>query len=670
MPRRFMALAAAMPLLAGSTAAQSARHRLMPVPAEVAMTTARFRFDSTLAVSITGHRDARLERAVDRAMRRLEKSIAAPLPRSFGTDSVPGLLIRVDGPGFAVPDLAEDESYRLTVDGSGARLHAATVVGAIRGLETLLQLHGADRSGHYLAGAVIADRPRFAWRGLNLDVARHFHPVEVVKRTLDGMAAVKMNVLHWHLADDQGFRVESRRFPRLHQYGSDGDYYTREQIREIVEYATDRGIRVVPEFDVPGHTTAWMVGHPELGSAPEPYRIERAWGVHKPTIDPTREPVYGFLDAFIAEMVQLFPDRYWHVGGDEVDPTHWRESESIQRWMRENGVADAHALQAHFNTRLFGLLERYGRRPVGWDEIMNPGLPRTAVIQSWRGTSHLVEAARDGRQSILSAPYYLDHIRTAEEMYLSDPLPAGHGLTPEQQRLVLGGEACMWSEYVTPETVDSRIWPRMAAVAERFWSPASVKDVDDMYRRLEVMSVRLAALGLGHEDHRARMVRNFAAGSDAAVLLEFLEYARPKGFGWYGADQFTPLDRLHDAAIPEPWHRWRLRALARSAVAGDAAARSALARSFERMTRFDSELEAMRDRVPLASDGTAAAKALGELGRLGGEALDRMAKGAAVDPSWRVAADSTIARIHDRRFGLMRVVGTEAVRTLVEAAPR
>ncbi len=670
MPNRLLPLVGAMVLLTGSSAAQAVQHQLMPVPAEVRMSDARFRLDSTVTVAITDYRDARLERAVNRAMRRLEKTIAAPLPRSFGSSATTGIIISVDGPGFATPDISENEAYHLSVTPERVIIHGYTVVGAMRGLETLLQLYGADRDGHYLAGTTIADEPRFPWRGLNLDVSRHFHDVGVVKRTLDGMAAVKLNVLHWHLADDQGFRVESRRFPLLHQLGSDGDYFTQDQIREVVEYATDRGIRVVPEFDMPGHTTAWLVGYPELGSAPGPYSIERAWGVHKPTIDPTRESVYGFLDAFIAEMVQLFPDRYWHVGGDEVDPAHWRQSEFIQNWMKENGIADTHALQAHFNTRLFAILDRYGRRPVGWDEIMNPGLPKTAVIQSWRGTSYLVEAAKNGQQAFLSAPYYLDHIKTAEEMYLSDPLPTGHGLTAEQQRLVLGGEACMWAEYVTSEMVDSRIWPRLAAIAERFWSPESVKDVDDMYRRLEVMSVRLATLGLGHEDHRARMVRHFATGADAAVLLEFLEYARPKGFGWYGADQFTPLNRLQDVAIPEPWNRWRLRALARSAIAGDGAARSALAGSFERMTRFESELETLRSRVPLAGEGVAAARALGELGRLGEDALGRVVGGNQADAGWRAAADSTLSRIHDRRFGLIRVVGTEAVRALVEAVPR
>lgn len=664
--RPTLLLALALAVVAAPLAAQApAEHALLPVPQSVALSAARLRLDSTFTVAHAGYRDARLERAVDRALTRLEGRTARQLPRTERPRAAATLVIEVTAAGYEIPDLREDESYTLQVTDRQALLRASTVTGAIRGLETLLQLHGADATGHFLQGAAITDAPRYPWRGLLVDVSRHFQPVSAIEQILDGMAALKLNVLHWHLSEDQGFRVESRTFPRLHELGSDGQYYRHDEIRHVVAYAADRGIRVVPEFDVPGHTTAWFVGHPELASAPGPYAIERRWGVHKPTMDPTRESTYRFLEAFIAEMVTLFPDRSWHVGGDEVDPTQWKASATIQAWMGANGIADAHALQTRFNERLFTILKRHGKEPVGWDEILQPDLPTGAVIQSWRGPQGLITAAKQGRQAILSAPWYLDHIKTAGEMYLNDVLPAGHDLTETQQGLVLGGEACMWAEFVTWETIQSRIFPRLGAVAERFWSPASVRDVPDMYRRLEIVSRQLSELGLGHEDHTARMLRRHASGRDAAILARFLDHARPKGFGGYGTTQLTPMTRLLDAARPDPWAGWRMQERARRAVAGDTLAARELADDFRAMQRHVTDLTEVATRVPVAAEGMAVARALQEIGALGEEALRRRHLGTLNDAAWRTAADSTLARTVGKTFGLLRPVGGEAVRILV-----
>jgi hexosaminidase len=244
----------------------------------------------------------------------------------------------------------EDESYTLEVSERQVVINAPTVVGALRGLETFLQLLSGDASGYYIPEARIRDTPRFPWRGLLIDVGRHWQPVEVIKRNLDGMAAVKLNVLHLHLTEDQGFRIESKTFPRLHQMGSDGLYYTQEQIRELIAYARERGIRIVPEFDIPGHSTSWFAGHPELASAPGPYQIERRFGVHDPSMDPTREETYKFLDKFLGEMAALFPDAYLHIGGDEVTGKHWRLNPQIQAFITKNNLKDKHGLQAYFNS--------------------------------------------------------------------------------------------------------------------------------------------------------------------------------------------------------------------------------------------------------------------------------------------------------------------------------
>jgi hexosaminidase len=602
-----------------------------------------------------------------------------PLPHQYGTDTAATVLIDVAGAGFAVPDVNEDESYSLDVTGAHAVLTAATVVGALHGLETLLQLQNADARGFYFEGARVHDAPRFKWRGLLVDVGRHFETVDAMKRTLDGMAVVKLNVLHWHLSEDQGFRVESMRFPRLQEMGSDGLYYTQAQIRDIVQYATDRGIRVVPEFDVPGHSTAWLVGYPDLASGPGPYSIARGWGTFPGTMDPTRQSTYDFLDAFIGEMATLFPDHYWHIGGDEVNPLQWKRSTAIQAWMKQNGIADEKGLQTAFNRRLFDILKAHGKVPVGWDEILEPDLPTDAVIQSWRSTKALLTAASLGHQGILSQPYYLDHINTAAEHYVADPLPSNTDLTPAQQALILGGEACMWGEYVTGETIDSRIWPRLAAIAERFWSPTTVTDVPDMYRRLEITSRRLAEVGTRQEGHTTRMVREIAGGTDALTLDQLLDYARPKGFGNYGSDplgankhttdQFSPHTRLIDAAQPDPWSGWHLLDRADRAVAGDSTAADSLRSDFARMIALQAALSATATRVPVAQEGLAVAAMLHALGALGNEALDVMAHPATGTAAWRLQADSTL-RVARRSTGLLRPVGADAVRVLVDAAEK
>ncbi|MEI2718738.1 MAG: beta-N-acetylhexosaminidase [Gemmatimonadales bacterium] len=642
------------------------QHNLLPVPASVTMGAGSLTLDSTFTAAITGYREPRLERAVQRAMRRLEARMVVALPRTIGsTAPTKGLIVQVGRASPAVPALDDDESYRLDVTRQTATLTANTVVGAIRGLETFLQLYQQDAGGASLQMATISDAPRFRWRGVLVDAGRHFIPVEVIKRTVDGMAVSKLNVLHWHLSEDQGFRIEVKSFPKLHELGSDGDYYTQAQVKDVVAYAADRGIRVMPEFDMPGHMTAWFAAYPELASGKGPYQIDRKWGVSHPAINPTVESTYRFLDTFIGEMVTLFPDKSWHIGGDEVEPTEWKANPTIQAWMKVNKIADAHALQTHFNRRLFAILKKHGRQPVGWDEILAPDLPTGAVIQSWRGTNYLITAAKQGRQAILSAPYYLDHIKTTTEMYLSDPLPAGHDLTPAQQALVLGGEACMWGEYITQETIDSRLWPRLAGVAERFWSPASVRDVPDMYRRLEVFSRRLEEVGPTHESHTARMVRRFAEGDDAITLVDLLEYARPRGFAGRGTNQFSPLTRLIDAARPDPWNGWRMQLLADQAVQGDARAGAVLADHFRAMQGFTPLLDAMMSRTPMATDGLPVARALNTLGRIGLEALDyRMRK---VQPSagWLASTDSTLKTIEGKTFGLLRPVGAEAVRRLV-----
>src|SRR6266705_4030546 len=359
---------------------------LMPVPASVQIETGRLPINSTFKVAVKNYADDRLRAGIARMLKRLAGRTVLTLPADLAADeSAATLVVQCERPSEVIPSLDENESYSLEVTDKQARLLAPTVVGGLRGLETFLQLIQGDRDGYYLPGIRIQDQPRFPWRGLLIDVGRHYEPMEVLKRNLDAMAAVKLNVLHWHLTEDQGFRVESKKFPKLHSMGSDGLYYTQDQVREIIAYARDRGIRVLPEFDIPGHATSWLVGYPELGSAPGPYKIERGAGIFEPALDPTREQTYKFLDSFLGEMATLFPDAYMHIGGDENEGHQWSSNTKIQAFMKAKGIKDNHALQAYFNQHLSKILQKLGKKMIGWDEILHPDLPKDTVIHSWRG---------------------------------------------------------------------------------------------------------------------------------------------------------------------------------------------------------------------------------------------------------------------------------------------
>lgn len=533
---------------------------LLPVPQQITYTAEKFELTADFTIAVEGKCHERLYKNATRALRRLGGRTGLFFPQDFITKENPGnkdsadFIITVERPGHV--KLSEDESYRLTVANHRILLNAETDIGALRGLETFLQLLNAEEEGYYFPGVEITDAPRFPWRGLLLDVSRHFMPVEVVKRNLEGMAAVKMNVFHWHLADDQGFRVECKTFPKLHEMGSDGFYYTREQIREIIAYADNLGIRVVPEFDIPSHTASWVVGYPELASAPGPYTIERRWGIKDPVMDPTRKQTYSFLDKFFKEMSALFPDEYMHIGGDENNGKQWDANQDIQDYMKKNNIKDNHALQSHFNQRILKILTKYHKKMVGWDEIFHPDLPNTIVIHSWRGQKSLIDAARQGYQGILSNGYYIDLMQPASFHYLNDPVPEDTALTEEQKKNILGGEATSWGELVSPETVDSRIWPRTAAIAERLWSPQNIRDVEDMYARLEIISFRLEELGLTHQTNYPMMLRRLTNNTDITALKTLVDLLEPvKIYNRHRQGvtytSYSPLTRVVDAARPE-----------------------------------------------------------------------------------------------------------------------
>lgn len=646
---------------------------LMPMPAFIEEHPGSFPINSSLSVHFTATHDEVLEQATLRALMELEAKAGVQVSKVFHADAGT-LMIDVAHPAEAIQSLDEDESYMLIVSSEAIRLQASTDLGALHGLQTLLQLVQQAPTGPYIPAVTIQDQPRFPWRGLMIDCGRHFEPLSVILRTLDGMEAVKLNVFHWHLTEDQGFRVESLRFPKLQEMGSDGLYYTQTQIREVVAYAHARGIRVVPEFDMPGHTTSWFVGYPELASGPGPYEVQRKFGIHDPAMDPTRESTYKFLDSFIGEMAELFPDAYMHIGGDESNGKQWLSNPHIRKFMQVHGIQSAAGLQVYFNQRLLKILTKYHKHMVGWDEVLTPGLPKDVVVQSWRGVASLAQGAKEGYQGILSAPYYLDGMHSAATHYLADPIPAGTDLTSEQQRLILGGEACMWAEQIAAWTIDSRIWPRTAAIAERFWSPATLRDVPDMYRRLEVETLRLDALGLQQISGPQRLERRLAGAVTSPEFGELLSAVEPVSFGerynLQHTDQLTPLYGVVDAATPDPPLRHEFAEAVRETLdeGPDQANGSALLEHWFRTWRdSDPTLSLWMERSPVLAPYAVEANELAELGTLGSEALAYLQGPLSAPPRWQHDALARIQAIEQHK-SLIRFVVLEPMRQLVQAA--
>ncbi|HTF97282.1 MAG TPA: family 20 glycosylhydrolase [Cellvibrio sp.] len=396
---------------------------LMPWPQSVVQEQGQFHLGNKWLIAIDAKKNSEIKATVKRIVKRVEQQTGQKIQwRLVGVDKA-NLIIKANQVAPISNFIHEwDESYQLSVSASRVQVSANQSLGILRGLETFLQLIG-NQQKIQLPLVNIQDQPRFKWRGLLLDTSRHFFSVNTIKRQIDAMAAAKYNIFHWHLTDDQGWRFESRKYPKLHKLASDGEYYSRKQIREIVSYARERGIQVLPEIDVPGHASAIAVAYPELMSAPGPYAMEYRWGVHKPLLNPANEKVYEFVDGLVAEVAELFPFEYLHIGGDEVDPEHWNTNPEIQAFMKENGLKDSRALQAHFNQRVQKILQQHQRKMIGWDEIQHKDLPNDIVIHSWRGPDGISDAVNHGFQAILSTGYYLDQPQYASYHYRNDPIP-------------------------------------------------------------------------------------------------------------------------------------------------------------------------------------------------------------------------------------------------------
>ena len=651
---------------------------LMPVPAHLQVNSGQMGVDPSFTVAITGHRDERVGHAAERFLDQLRRQTGMlPLDMKLADGPTASLVIQVGKASKEIPELGEDESYSLEVSSSGAKLSAPTTLGALRGLQTFRQLVENTPAGFAVPAVSIQDAPRFPWRGLMIDVGRHFMPLEVLRRNLDGMEAVKLNVFHWHLSENQGFRVESKKLPKLQAQGSDGHYYTQAEVKDLIAYAADRGIRVVPEFDMPGHSTAWLVGYPELASGPGPYQIERGWGIFDPAMDPRREETYKFLGTFIAEMARLFPDKYFHIGGDEVNGKEWDRNPKIQEFMRSRGIKNNPELQAYFNEHVSKIVSKNDKIMVGWDEILQPSLPKSIVIQSWRGQASLAQAAKQGIHGLLSAGYYVDLNYPAAQHYAVDPLSdTAASLTPDEQKLVLGGEACMWSEFVSPENMDSRIWPRTAAIAERLWSPQNVTDLQSMYQRMYAVSRQLDWLGLTHNSNYQPMLRRIANGEEISPLQTVADVVEPvKGYkreelATATPTSLTPLNRLIDASRPESETARRFALAVDNFLAGNNKAQNEaeLRRWLTLWRDNDAALKPLVAQSFLLAEVAPLSSQLSALGAAGLDCLDYLSRNEHPSDAWKAQQQGLIEQAKTPGHSQVLLMIVPAVQKLFEAA--
>ena len=653
---------------------------LMPVPANVQMGSGSLKIDAGFTVAINGHTDARLTGAAERFVERLSNQTGLLMAMRPVNGAKATLAVRVDHDSKQVQELGEDESYVLEVTPRGASIRAPTDLGVLHGLQTFLQLVSVSPDGFAAPAVTIKDTPRFPWRGLMIDAARHFIPLEVLRRNIDGMEAVKMNVFHWHLSENQGFRVESKKFPKLHEMGSNGLYYTQDEIRGLIAYARDRGIRVVPEFDLPGHSTAWFVGHPELASGPGPFTIERKWGVFDPAFDPTNDKVYKFLDEFIGEMAKLFPDHFFHVGGDEVNGKAWDANPKIQEFIRAHDLKGNAGLQLYFNKKLQGIVSKHGKSMVGWDEVLDPTLPKDIVIQSWRGQASLAEAAKQGYRGILSNGYYLDLGWSAARHYAVDPMSdAAAGLSAEEKQRILGGESCMWSEYVNAENIDSRIWPRNAAIAERLWSPQDVRDPAWMYARMHVLSAQLEWLGLTHQHNYLRALHRIAGAASseefnalktlADVVEPVKDYTREQT-ATEPATSDAPLNRVVDAIPLESRAGREFNELVDKYVASschDAATGAQLRAQLILWRDNDAKLQPLEQRSFLVKEVAGTSQDLAAAASAGLTALDVLEHDGNTDEAWK-AQQSAVVQQAQKPKGQLLLMPAPAIQKLIDAA--
>lgn len=568
---------------------------VVPMPARLQADAGSFVPVRGTAITVPVGVDPRVRRAAERLARRLRSVWSLPIPvveagaepttagspvAGAATATQAGIRIVEDR---QVP--GGDEAYRLAVGSDGIVLTAAGPAGFFYGLQTLDQLvpELAPAGAPGIPAVTIEDAPRFPYRGMHLDVGRHFFGVEFVKRYLDAMAAYKLNRFHWHLTEDQGWRLEIRSHPRLTEVGACRDetmvgrnsdpyvgdgrrycgHYTQAEAREIVAYARDRFITVIPEIEMPGHSLAALAAYPELACTPGPFAVGTRWGIYEDIYCPG-EATFDFLEDVLTEVMEIFPGPYIHIGGDEAPKTRWEESSLAQGVIEREELADESALQSWFLSRIERFVTDRGRRIIGWDEILEGGLPPRATVMSWRGVDGGIEAARQGHDVIMTptSHLYFDYYQgdpayeplaiggftPLEHVYAFEPVPAELG--PAEAQHILGAQGNVWTEYLsTGSRVEYMVFPRMLALAEVTWSPMSARDWDHFISRLPAQFQRLARLGMNY-----RLPDVQGIGSDRLTLEDAvtvgLQAPVPGGVIRYTLDGSEPTSRAPEYRRP------------------------------------------------------------------------------------------------------------------------
>lgn len=543
-----------------STAQRNAIN-VMPLPKTIGTGNGKLKISHQLKIELLGaSNDSILENAANRVFKMLNLATLAYFEQEKIkiNEKLSDAIITIKVDEKKSNSIGVDESYKLSINSGKGVLQAKNTIGALRGMETLLQLISADSEGYFFPEVEIYDEPRFKWRGMMVDVARHFIPIDILKKNIDAMSVVKMNILHLHLSDDEGFRVESKKYPRLHEFGSNYQYYSQVELRDLVRYAEARGIMIYPEFDLPGHSKSWFAGYPELASAPGPYipgprfeinpnasAEERRVAIFEsptPAINPTKEEVYDFLDGFIGEMANIFSCPYYHIGADENNGKAWNLNSQIVQFMKDNKMENVHELQKYFVKRIFTLLQKHNKKMIGWEEAFDQNLPKDVTFQTWGGSGtfggeHITvdKILGKGNSAIISTGFYLDLFQPASNHYKNSNILNKDNLN------ILGGEAALWSELVDEYTFEGRAWPRTAAIAERLWSPSKIVDEDEMYRRMFILSDRLEILGLNHTINVRRMLASLCNQQDVRYPLTILQTLTPKkGYLRLGINMRSP----------------------------------------------------------------------------------------------------------------------------------
>lgn len=610
------------------------------------------------------------------------------------------------------------EAYRLTVGNDGIAIDADGPTGVLRAYATLRQLAGLSPAGIAIPHQTISDAPRFAWRGIMLDPARHFISVATLKRQIDAMERLKLNTLHLHLSDDQGFRVESLRYPKLN---ADGEYYRQSEIRDLVAYAADRGVRIVPEFDVPGHSRAIVTAYPEVGTFSKTLFL----GQPEVALNPASEKAYRFLERLFGEMAPLFPDPHFHIGGDEVSKSVWADAEDVKALMARENLADSKAVEAFFLRRAAGIVRRLGKTVIGWEEVADAGLPKDSIVQAWQTSNAMADATAKGHRTIMSAGYYLNLLMPAGYHYGIDPAAtAAAGLTPEhakalrglspllanfvtdalvdfpraplsaeQEKLLIGAEAPLWGEIATDELIDHHLWPRAAALAERFWSPANVTDKADMYRRLATVSAQLTVSGLDDKANRQRIAARIAPGDNGAVadLLAITGPVRNMAHDHRikamlaGQRIVQPLNALADTAPVDSLVARRFADEATRYVAGERALGAPLRAQLSGWRDNEARFEAVASGNPMLEPARPTAALIAAAATTGIEALDALERGSPLSSAQVQKANELLERLEKEEAASWRPFDSflrpqpaadlivkigPGIRTLVEAAAK